>query len=412
MLEIPRRAEDITRAGVDFTHRKLVHPWLTRGEAQKDRETAHERALTAMEWVQNHDNVMSAFKRFFPYRDQILETTVGDWDIPNPLGIAAGFDKNARAHHFLGEGLGFGLVTVGSVTKVRYDGNTRPRIFDLPNNDGLINRMGFPGDGTDAVEERLIDDLFDKGIAQSYILFLSIAASKPSFDAGTAIEDYFAAAKQMWRYGRAHEINVSSPNTPGVKGLQEPDVFRDLAQTLKPLYTFLDGTPRKPLFYKFSPDLPKEKLEEDIKTAIDNGATGISVTNTTTVRAIEDPETRELRELLGPDVHREEMGGISGAPLREKALEVSHQVFEMSGGKVQIKRAGGIQTAEDVWNALTYGGATVVETLTAFVRPNTSTPNFAHYILRDLASAMRAYDMKSMGDFKDLSGKRVPFPKI
>lgn len=395
---MPNRIENIARAGVDGIHRKLLYPILTSGPARIDREIAHERSLSAMEWAQNHGLILSAFEKFFPYRDQILQTTIAGVLAPNPLGMSAGFDKNARVHQFLGEGLGFGLVTVGSVTKVQYEGNPRPRIFDLPSNDGVINRMGFPGDGTQAVAARLrIDAIKQQALKRAYVLFLSIAASKPSFNANTAIGDYVEAARQMIRYGAAHEINVSSPNTPGVRGLQEPEVFKDLAEALRPVYV------GRPLFFKFSPDLPKDKLEQDIKIAIDNGATGISVTNTTT-----DPE---VRKLFKPDAHNEEVGGISGSPLRKKALEVSHQVFDMTGGQTQIKRAGGIQNAEDAWHALTYGGATVVETLTAFVRPKSSTPNFAHYLLRDLALAMRAYGMKSMTDLKSLRGKKVAFPK-
>jgi len=160
----------------------------------------------------------------------------------------------------------------------------------------------------------------------------------------------------------------------------------------------------KPVRFKFSPDLAQEKLHKNARTIKDKGGAGITLGNTST--------GDDVKALLNEkDVHREETGGISGRPITPKALEVSHNLYDYIGEELPIHRIGGIRTVEDVWDALTYGGATTVDVYTAFVRQETSTPNFAYYILHDLAKAMRAEGMESMDDFKALRGKKVPFPK-
>ena len=391
---------EVFRRAVDLFHRKEVYPYLTGGAAKDDREIAHERVLNLMERLQRSDLTMSTLSQLFVYRDPILSLTLFGKRVPNPLGIAAGFDKDARVYRFLGEALGFGIVKPGSITKLDFGGNPRPRIFDLPQNDGLINRMGFPGGGTDRAEVRLKADRRYR----EFMLIINIAASKPSFERNTAIEDYGAAYSQMLPYGDAIEVNISSPNTPGVRGLQEPEVFEQLASHIKDIrdgrvYGF------RPLIYKFGPDLPAERLEKDLRIAIDNGADGVTLTNTST--------NPTLRESLKPDVHKNEIGGMSGALLEPLALDVSHRAYDYIGGQIEIFRAGGIgRSARDIWDALTFGGASAVDAYASFVRETTSSPNYTFYRLRDLARAMRAKGMTSMDDFKVLRGKRVPFPKI
>src|SRR5260221_9483638 len=136
---------EIFRTVVDSSYRHVVHSLITRGEAKNDREIAHERALRFAENIQNNPLAMALLSKCFTFRDPILQTKFGNVIAPNPLGIAAGFDKNAKIDRLLGEGLGFGVVTVGAVTKIQYEGSPRTRIFDLPQKDGLINSMGLPG---------------------------------------------------------------------------------------------------------------------------------------------------------------------------------------------------------------------------------------------------------------------------
>ncbi|MBI4092020.1 MAG: dihydroorotate dehydrogenase 2 [Candidatus Levybacteria bacterium] len=393
-LEIPQFA----RTGIDIAARRIVHPYLTRGEAQTDREVAHTRALDLMEAMQKNPDVMRLLKEMFVFEDPILQTEFAGLSLPNPLSIEAGFDKTIRVHRLLGEALGFGVVKVGTVTKIPYEGNPQPRIFDLPLSDGLINRMGFPGDGTNEAESRLREDNSRK---RKNALIISVAASRISFDRGHQVTDFIDAALQMRKYGDGIEGNVSSPNTRGVTGLQQTEVFQDLSAGVREVLT-PNGTKVKLIIYKYSPDLDQDTREKVATIAIDNGADALTYGNITT-----DPQ---IRAGLANDTHREEMGGISGRPLKERALEISHNMYSYLGEGTPISFAGGIANAEDVWNALTYGGARIVGVYSAFVRPNTFTPNFAFYVLRDLAKAMRMARMSSMQDFKDLRGKKVPYP--
>lgn len=389
---------EILRSGIDLAHRNIIHPYLTHGKAQGDREIAHERALDLMETAQRIPLAVKVLDGMFSYDDPILKTSFAGLEAPNPLGIAAGFDKNARVHRFLGEGLGFGTVTVGSITKVEYGGNSRPRIFDLPHSRGVINRMSFPGEGSESAVRRLEND---RQRERPYLLIVNFAASKPSFDAGQQINDYGAVSEELVDFGDAGEANVSSPNTPGVRGLQEPDVFADLFDAVTPAYIRRN----KPVRAKFSPDLEPEILERNARTIIDKRGSGITLGNTSVAT--------DVREALSSsDLYREEAGGMSGLPITKKALEASHDLYNYVGEELPIHRIGGVATVKDVWNALTYGGAITVDVYTSFVRQETSTPNFAYYILKDLALAMRAHGMTSMADFKDLRGKTVPFPKI
>lgn len=382
------------RAAIDFGHRNIIYPRLVSGEAEKDREVAHERALGLMEKAQQREILMEIFGHFYEFEDPIVATTFAGCQLRNPLGLAAGFDKDVRVVRFL-DALGLGTIKVGSICLLEWGGNDRPRIFPLPEDLGLINRMGFPGGGADRAEDKL--NALEENTKSA--LVVNIAASKPSFKSeDKAIQDYVRVAEQLILYGVWHEVNVSSPNTPGVRGLQEPEVFAELAYELQKVYAANDV-----LFtFKFSPDLAEEKLLKDVRIAKDFGAAGVVVTNTTTDSGIRE----SLRS-----VHKNEQGGISGRPLTKRSLEVSHRVHNYIGDELDVNRAGGILTSEDLWDALTYGGAKIVDIYTAFIAYETSRPSIFYSMVKDLSRAMRAYGMKSMEDFRDLRGRKIPFPK-
>jgi dihydroorotate dehydrogenase len=404
-MELARSVDNILRAPIDLGHREIVHRKLTAGEAQRDREISHERALDMVEKLQSNPFIMEGLNMVFAHDDPILKTRFAGLTLPSPIGFAAGFDKNARIWDFLFYAQGFGYGEVGSVTFLKFEGNPRPRIHDLPNNDGLSNRMGFPGDGVDEVIPRLpyINKVaFDiANLIDSPKLIVNHAASKPSFEQGKAFEHSLKAFELLLPYGYAHTGNESSPNTAGVRGIQEPEVHAEYAaayeeKRAQSAYYF------KPVGFKYGPELEFVKLYKNIRTDIDHGINYTSLTNTTT-----DPE---IRANLNPDVHKDEIGGVSGQPLKPKALERSHRVYLIFGDEIDIKYSGGIQNGKDVWDAFTYGGAKATEALSGYVRPTSSTPNFAHYIKRDLAISMRMMGMTSMEDFKELRGKRVPYP--
>lgn len=327
--EIPQ----FVRSGIDTAHRKALHPLLTRGEAVNDREIAHERVLRLMEAAQKFPVVLQIMNAMFSYKDPILKTSFAGLEAPNPLGIAAGFDKNARVYRFLGDGQGFGSVTIGSVAKVEYEGNQRPRIFDLSKSRGLVNRMGFPGEGSGKVVQHLSADKKPR----SFLLIVNFAVSKPSFEAGTQIEGYRTAAEEVVTFGDEGEMNVSSPNTPGVRGFQEPDVYTDLYDAVSPVY-LEHGKPMRP---KISPDLGEKKLHGNARTTIDKKGAGITITNTST-----DEEIKSRLSLM--DQYRNEMGGISGTPITQKSLEVSHRLYDYIGEELPIHRVGGVMNLRDV----------------------------------------------------------------
>lgn len=394
----------ILRFAFDVGHRQIIHRYLTHGKARDDREIAHERALALAEKFQGNEFIMRLMHEMFVYEDPILQTNLAGVILPNPIVLQAGFDKNVRIPRFLGDAQGFGAVTVGTVTKVPYDGNPKPRIFDLPNSDGLINRMGFPGEGSDIAEEKLKQDNTEE---RDWRMFISVGASKPSFERGTEIEDFVAVAKQLIPYGDGQEQNISSPNTKGVRGLgaRYSELASALYEEVYLPYSIRMGGKEIITMVKMSPDMPPKERVGLIRTGTENGVKIFVLGNTTL-----DQDVRSKLETS--DISRTEIGGISGRPLKEKALENSHQTFVDTGGGYPIVLSGGIQTAEDIWNALTYGGATAVGIYTAFVRPNSSTPNLVYYLNKDLAKVMRARNMTSMEDFKPLRGKRIPFPKI
>lgn len=397
-IEVPQ----FTRTGIDISHRQIIHRYLTHGEARNDREIAHTRSLSLMRYIQDNPHLMKLMKELFVYEDPILETEIAGIKLPNPIIMPAGFDKKVEIHKFLGEALGFGAVTEGTITKIPYSGNEYPRIFDLPNSDGLINRMGFPGDGSDMAEDELKRD---NPLDRHYKLLISVGASKPSFDNGTEIEDFISVSKQLVLYGEGQEQNISSPNTKGNLGLQTgySELAQELNQQVYIPHTIKLGSRNFVILVKLPPDLAREQREKLMKAGFDNGVNVAVMGNTSVDETIRNG-------LNIKDLHRGEKGGISGQPIREKALENSHDAYIYTGGERPIIMAGGIKTGEDVWNALTYGGASGIEMYTAFVRPNSSTPNFVYYRSKELAKAMRMMGMKGMEDFKTLRGKRVRYP--
>ncbi len=400
MSEILQKAFDPIRGSADTVHHRLVFPYITRG-SKVDREVAHEHAIDLMKNVQNL-RLVDAMGALFNYRDPILKIKVKgiEHPLPNPLFIAPGFDKKLEIHKLLGEGFGFGGVKVGTVTLIPYGGNPRkdekgnptPRIFDLPNNRGLINRMGFPGDGAQKAKERLEKD--DK--ERDYGLIISVGASMPSFKNGTAIEDYATAVEILAPFGDGFEINISSPNTEGVRAMI--DVLDDLSSRLDPIFEKTG----KAVFYKLSPDLTTQQLEGALIILKKHICHGVALTNTTT--------DQNVRLNLLSDKYIEEKGGISGQPLKDKALKASRNAYKFMGEEMPISRAGGIADIRDLWIALTQGGATTAEVYTAFVRRETSGPNFVYYMMKDLAKAMRRLEMQSMDDFQEYRGKNLALP--
>ena len=276
-------------------------------------------------------------------RDPRLEVRAFGRTFPSPLGLAAGFDKDATLVDGL-HALGFGFVEVGTVTASPQPGNVRPRMFRLPEDRALVNRMGFNNAGAAAAEAAL------RRRRSRGIVGVNVGKTKVADD---AVADYVAGVRRLVPYADYLVLNVSSPNTPGLRDLQAVDALRDLVRAVRPLLP--DGVP---LLVKIAPDLSDEDVDAIADLALAESLDGLIATNTTTSRA-------GLRT-LAPQVAAAGAGGLSGAPLKARSLEVLRRLRARVGDRVVLVAAGGVEDADDVVERL-QAGATLVQAYTGFV---------------------------------------------
>lgn len=263
----------------------------------------------------------------------------------NPVGLAAGYDKDGRAMRGLAC-LGFGHLELGTVTPKAQAGNRRPRIFRLPDDEGLINRMGFPNQGV----ERLLGPLRRR--PKDIVIGVNIGKGAAT-PLESAAGDYLLLFRALQPYVDYVAVNVSSPNTPGLRSLQNRTQLGNLLQTLDAARAELGGR-RIPILVKLAPDLSDPLLAEAVQAIEESGMDGIIASNTTTARpALRSP-------------HRDQSGGLSGAPLRERALHMIRKVGELSGGRLPVIASGGILAAADARAAL-QAGASLVQLYTGLV---------------------------------------------
>ncbi len=260
----------------------------------------------------------------------------------SPFGVAAGFDKNGVVVNQLAA-LGFGFVEVGTVTFNPQKGNEKPRLFRLPEDQALINRLGFNNDGTASVVERL------KKIVPNCVLGVNIGKNK-DVPLDAAIENYLQSFDLAHSVADYVAVNVSSPNTPNLRELQKAENLEELLSALQNRNVELIA---KPLLVKIAPDLSDAEIEAIVDIAIRIGISGIIATNTTI-------ERKNLRTKI------DETGGLSGKPLQKKSNEVIAKIFRYSNGKIPIIGVGGIFTAEDAFEKIA-AGACLVQSYTGFV---------------------------------------------
>jgi len=311
------------------------------------------------------------------------ELQVTRWGIPfpNPVGLAAGFDKSGSAFNALAA-LGFGFVEIGTVTAVAQPGNPRPRLFRLPEDRALLNRLGFNNPGAEAVAARLRD------VEIEPVLGINLGKSKVT-PLERAADDYLLSLELLQRHARYLVVNVSSPNTPGLRELQDAAPLRHLLGVLtKRSAELARGTasPAPPILLKIAPDLTDPQIDEAVEIAEAAGAAGIIATNTTVSR--EGLRTDAARvESLGP-------GGISGEPLRERALQVTARIFRRTEGRLPIIGVGGIFSADDAW-ARIRAGASLVQLYTGFVYGG---PGVVRSINHGLVDRLRAAGARHLDD--------------
>lgn len=367
------------REALDNVHRTVIYTYLTSGTAKFDREIAHERALKLLGIIENSPSPLrAALAKYFTYQDPILETQVFGLMFKNPLGIAGGFDKNGLVPNALGA-LGFSHVEIGTITPTPQKGRDRPRIFDLPEDQGYINRMGFPSVGMKAARSNIA-----KRHVKDSVLGINIGPNAKSVEEDRALDDYIDAAKYFKNEGDYLSINVSSPNTTRLRELQGKEAITAIVDGVKGASQ--EYFRKKAVLIKIAPDLSFAEID-DILDVVLGKVDGIIATNTTV-----NPKTRNsLRS-----THKNELGGISGRPLTQMATQLSHYIFEHTEGRLPIVRAGGVMDSGDYFTALTFGGASLVQVYTAFVEKRTSTPNFAYYLNKDLALNLHRWGIKNV----------------
>jgi dihydroorotate dehydrogenase len=284
-------------------------------------------------------------------------------DFPNPLGVAAGFDKDARVTRALGI-LGFGHIEVGTLTPRPQPGNPRPRVFRLVRDRALINRMGFPNCGVEAVLPRL-EKITSR--PHRWILGVSLGKQKETPLKGAAA-DYELLMRAVYPYADYMVVNISSPNTPGLRKLQRARYLRDLLGRLVAVRDEqAHGARKKPLAVKIDPDLDDGELDQMIEIFLATGIDGVIATNTTLRR----------EGLIEPC---DEEGGLSGPPLRERSTRIIQRIAQQTAGRLPIIGAGGIETAAHAREKLD-AGASLVQIYTGFIYHGPAT---AFHIVRGL----------------------------
>jgi dihydroorotate dehydrogenase len=271
-------------------------------------------------------------------------------EFPSPLGVAAGLDKEATWFDGLCA-LGFGFVEVGTVTALAQPGNPRPRIFRLPADRALINRMGFPNPGAAAVAARL----GARDRSRRRLIGANVGKSKLT-PLEQAAEDYGRSVRALAPACDYLVINVSSPNTPGLRDLQKADSLREIVGAVRHELTRIGV--RLPLLVKLAPDLDDAQLDELAGLALELELDGIVAVNTTLDRGGLTGSGERARSIEG--------GGVSGAPLKPRALEVLRRLRERVGSELVLISVGGIESPEDAWERIR-SGATLVQAYTAFV---------------------------------------------
>ncbi len=311
-------------------------------------EQVHYWVMDRLSWAYGIKPLRNVLKKWFCISAPQLEKELWGIKFPNPVGLGAGFDKDARWTDELSH-LGFGFVEIGTLTPKAQPGNPKPRLFRLPQDQALINRMGFNNGGVQEAAQRL------KSRKENIIIGGNIGKNKVTPNEA-AIKDYEICFKELYDVVDYFVVNVSSPNTPGLRELQDKKPLMEILNRLREL-NVATGAP-KPLLLKIAPDLTDQQLDDIVYIVKETKTDGLVATNTTIDRS----------NLTTPAGHVEEIGagGLSGQPLTNRSTEVIKYINEKSGGSIPIIAVGGIFTADDALEKLN-AGASLVQVYTGFI---------------------------------------------
>ncbi|OBA37252.1 dihydroorotate dehydrogenase (quinone) [Rhodococcus sp. 852002-51564_SCH6189132-a] len=334
-------------------------------------ERAHHLAFLAMRWSTHFGPLRALVAKVLVTDDPILRNTVFGVQFPTPVGLAAGFDKDATGVDVWGP-LGFGFAEIGTVTAQAQPGNPQPRLFRLPEDRAIVNRMGFNNHGAGEAANRL------RQRRRTVPIGANIGKTKV-VPAEQAAEDYTESARLLGPLADFVVVNVSSPNTPGLRDLQA-------VESLRPILAAVLDTVTVPVLVKIAPDLSDEDVDAVADLALELGLAGIVATNTTIRRdGLNTPQSRI--EEIGA-------GGLSGAPVAERSLEVLRRLRVRVGDRLTLISVGGIETPEQAFERI-LAGASLVQGYTGFIYGG---PFWARRINRGIARKLRAHGYRSIAD--------------
>jgi len=377
---------------LDDIYQVLVRPLLF-SVVKTDPEWLHQQTIRSLSWLGNTYHrppaiwVNRYLKQSLCLLDRRLEQTLFGLHFPNPVGLAAGFDKDGVAIP-IWSSLGFGFAEVGTVTSHPQPGNPPPRLFRLPLDKAALNRMGFNNCGSAAMAARLAQI---KHELISIPIGINLGKSKVT-PLEKAAKDYLNSFRLLKNCGDYFVVNVSSPNTPGLRSLQDSAMLGSILDALQQ-----ENDSHKPVFVKIAPDLEWEAIADIISLTKTYQLAGIIATNTTIRR---DGLKTQMITQTGKSP-QEEAGGISGAPLRDRSSEVIRFIWQQTQGQVPIIGVGGIFTPEDAWEKIT-AGACLIQVYTGWIYEG---PLMVRRIIEGLLSLLEQNGLNSISEAVGLEAK-------
>lgn len=366
-------------------YQSVLRPFLFSG-LRADPEWLHQQTLQVLEWLDRnpagHSWITQQLHNAYTYQSVRLQQSLWGLDFPNPLGLAAGFDKNG-----MGTGLwshfGFGFAELGTVTFQAQPGNPRPRLFRLLQDEAVLNRMGFNNQGAAQLQARL-RQLHQRQPQRPIPIGINLGKSKVT-PLEAAAEDYHSSFRLLKDLGDYFVVNVSSPNTPGLRSLQAID-------QLAPIFAALqaENTARKPILVKIAPDLADDDIVAIVELTQQSQLAGIIATNTTIRR---DGLKTQVIAPTGKLV-REEAGGISGKPVRARSTAVIRLIYHHTQGQLPIIGVGGIFSAADAWEKIT-AGASLVQVYTGWIYEG---PGMAKRIMQGLIERLDTVGLQQISE--------------
>lgn len=369
-------------SSVSDLYRSILRPVLFSG-LNADPEWLHVQTLRSLSWLNSSDWLRSQVDQLYGCESLQLSQSLWGLTFPNPIGLAAGFDKDGVAAN-IWSSFGFGFAELGTVTFHAQPGNPQPRLFRLTEDLAALNRMGFNNQGAAALRSRL------ERRHHTIPIGINLGKSKIT-PLEAAAEDYLGSFRLLKSLGDYFVVNVSSPNTPGLRSLQATDQLEPILSALQ-----TENQSEKPLLVKIAPDLDWEDIAAIVDLAQQYQLSGIIATNTTIRR--DGLKTQTVR---GNPISQE-AGGISGAPVRARSTEVIRAIWQQTQGSLPIVGVGGVFSAEDAWEKIT-AGASLVQVYTGWIYEG---PTMVKRILQGLEERLARSQFETL---KDAIGSAIKF---